>query len=303
MKNNNILLESGTGELEVLKFKVKGVFYAINVIKVKEILKAKLESIQPLPSQPKAVRGITNIRGEVITLIDLREYLSPEISYNENENELLMILTEFNNIKLLFAVDQVIGISRLKWSDIQEPNNLMGNLVNGIIKSEDQLVNFLDFETILTNIKPDMAMNISNYEVDKTLKEKRRNVTLAIADDSPTIREILKKTLYEAGYETLRVFNDGQQLLNYLQELKDKEKDVSYYIQGIITDIEMPKMDGHTLVKNIKNDKTLREIPTLIFSSLITEDLRHKGDAVGVDEQISKPEIENLINILDDLIL
>ncbi|PRX27685.1 two-component system chemotaxis response regulator CheV [Orenia metallireducens] len=303
MKNNNILLESGTGELEVLKFKVKGVFYAINVIKVKEILKTNLESIQPLPSQPKAVRGITNIRGEVITLIDLREYLNQEIPYNANESELLVILTEFNNIKLLFAVDQVIGISRLKWSDIQKPNNLMGNLVNGIIKSDNQLVNFLDFESILTNIQPSMVMNTNNYKINSTLKEQRENITLAIADDSPTIREILKKTLYEAGYEDLKIFNDGQQLLDYLYELKDKGAIVSNYIQGIITDIEMPEMDGHTLVKHIKNDKTLREIPTLIFSSLITGDLRHKGDAVGVDEQISKPEIEKLINILDDLIL
>jgi two-component system chemotaxis response regulator CheV len=303
MKNNNILLESGTGELEVLKFKVKGVFYAINVIKVKEILKTNLESIQPLPSQPKAVKGITNIRGEVITLIDLREYLNQEMPYNANESELLVILTEFNNIKLLFAVDQVIGISRLKWSDIQKPNNLMGNLVNGIIKSDNQLVNFLDFESILTNIQPNMAMNTNNYKINNTLKEQRENITLAIADDSPTIREILKKTLYEAGYEDLKIFNDGQQLLDYLYELKDKGETVSNYIQGIITDIEMPEMDGHTLVKNIKNDKTLREIPTLIFSSLITGDLRHKGDAVGVDEQISKPEIEKLINILDDLVL
>lgn len=302
---SNILLESGTGELEILKFKVKGVLYAINVIKVKEVLEVNHQEIEPLPSQPEAVRGMTNIRGEVITIIDLNCYLDCGTNANDKKDSSYMILTEFNNMKILFAVEEVLGINRLSWKDISQPNRLMGELVNGVIKQNKELISFLDFEKILTDVKPELAMTINAKDIDRANRQKRKKINLAIADDSPTIRGILQETLHTAGYVNLETFNDGEKLYNYLLEVKENNPDDSIldHVQGIISDIEMPQMDGHTLIKRINNDRYLRDLPTIIFSSLITKDLRHKGEAVGADEQISKPEIYRLIDLLDELIL
>lgn len=302
-KQTDILLESGTGDLEILKFKVKGLLYAINVIKVKEILQIEEKSINPLPSQPKSVRGVTNVRGDVITIIDLREYLDSGEEDKIAQDKNYMILTEFNQTRILFAVDGVIGIDKISWKDIQEPNNLMGDLVNGVIKAEDKLINFLDFEKILSDVQPELSLGLDEVNIDESKKEERKEIKLVLADDSPTVREILKETLYRAGYTNLKIFNDGQQAWNYLQELKQEMDDPLEQVQGLITDIEMPQLDGHALIRKIRDDKQLEEMPTLIFSSLITDNLRHKGEEVGADEQISKPEMENLIDLLDNLVL
>ena len=302
-KQTDILLESGTGDLEILKFKVKGLLYAINVIKVKEILQIEAEDINPLPSQPKSVRGVTNVRGDVITIIDLREYLDSGAENKEAEEKNYMILTEFNQTRILFAVDGVIGIDKISWKDIQEPNNLMGDLVNGVIKADDKLINFLDFEKILSDVQPELSLGLDEVNIDESKKEARKEIKLILADDSPTVREILKETLYKAGYTNLKIFNDGQRAWNYLQELKQETDNVLNQVQGLITDIEMPQLDGHALIRNIREDKQLEDMPTLIFSSLITDNLRHKGEEVGADEQISKPEMDNLIDLLDDLVL
>jgi len=300
---NDILLESGTGDLEILRFEVKGLLYAINVIKVKEILQIETEDINPLPSQPESVRGVTNVRGEVITIIDLREYLDSGEDKEQQEDNDYMILTEFNQTKILFAVDGVIGIKRISWKDIQEPNNLMGDLVNGVIKSDDKLINFLDFEKILSDVQPELSIGVNELNIDETRKEERKNIKLILADDSPTVREILKETLYTAGYTDLQIFNDGQRAWNYLVEMKEENEDIFDAVQGVITDIEMPQLDGHALIRKIRDDRQLEDLPTLIFSSLITDNLRHKGEEVGANEQISKPELDDLIDVLDDLVL
>ncbi|WP_027340496.1 chemotaxis protein [Halonatronum saccharophilum] len=305
MRNkNNILLKSGTGELEVLKFEVGDSLYAINVIKVKEILQLKNEAIEPLPAQDnEAVRGITNIRGDVVSVIDLRYYLGAKNNLDSNGLN-LSILTNFNNTKVLFVVDQVLGISRLTWKDIREPNQLMGNLTNGVINLDNNLVNFLDFEKILDDLSLNQGMAYES-NISEGDKKRRQNITLALADDSPTIREILKDSLTKAGYNDFIFFNDGQQLLKHLYKIKEENQGDSIlnHIQGVITDIEMPQLDGHTLTKRIKDDFYLKELPVIIFSSLINDELRHKGESVGADEQISKPEIDKLVDILDNLVI
>ncbi|MFO7820333.1 MAG: chemotaxis protein [Halanaerobacter sp.] len=299
----NILLESGTGDLEILKFEVKGLLYAINVIKVKEILQIAEEDINPLPSQPQSVTGVTNVRGDVITIIDLRDYLDSGEEKSVQREKDYMILTEFNKTRILFAVDGVIGINKISWEDIQEPSRLMGDLINGVIKLDNKLINFLDFEKILSDVQPELSLGLDEVKIDHSKKEDREEISLILADDSPTVREILKETLYMAGYTDLKIFNDGQKAWNYLLELKKEKDNPLDEVQGLITDIEMPQLDGHALIRRIRDDRELRDMPTLIFSSLITDNLRHKGEEVGADEQISKPEMENLIDLLDNLVL
>ncbi|SFL22035.1 chemotaxis protein [Halanaerobium salsuginis] len=300
----NILLESGTGELEILKFIVDDTSYAINVLKVREILRIKKEDIKKMPDKSDVILGMTNIRGDVIMIVNLSSYLKAELI--ENDGIIMAILAEFNNTKILFAVDNVVGISRIGWDDIQAPDDMMGDLVNGVIKAEDKdLINFLNFEKILKDLKPELGNKVDVKPEDSAdLKARRLDKTLALADDSPTTRNMIKDTLVAAGYQDFMIFSDGQKLFDHLQEIKAEypDDDILDHVQGIITDIEMPMMDGHTLIRKIHEDRYLRKLPTVIFSSLITEDLLHKGKDVGADAQITKPEIDKLVGVVDQLV-
>lgn len=303
-KKQDILLESGTGELEILKFIVDGSSYAINVLKVREILRVPKEDIKKLPEKSDIILGMTNIRGEVIMIVNLSSYLNSELI--ENDGVIMSILAEFNNTKILFAVDNVVGIDRIGWDDIQPPDRMMGELINGVIKSENKdLINFLNFEKILKDLQPELGNQVNvKPEASAEIRARRKNKTLALADDSPTTRNMIKDTLVEAGYEDFKIFSDGKKLYDHLLEIKEEypEDSILDHVQGIITDIEMPNMDGHTLIRKIHEDRYLRQLPTVIFSSLISEDLLHKGKDVGADAQITKPELDKMVGVIDQLV-
>ena len=303
-KKQDILLESGTGELEILKFIVDDSSYAINVLKVREIKRVNRKDIKKLPEKSDVILGMTNIRGDVIMIVNLSSYLNSELK--ENNNVIMAILAEFNNTQILFAVDDVVGIDRIGWDDIQPPDRMMGELVNGVIKSNDNdLINFLNFEKILEDLQPEIGNEVDvQPEAPADLRARRKNKTLALADDSPTTRGMIKDTLVEAGYQDFKIFSDGQKLYDYLLEIKEEnpEDSILDHVQGIITDIEMPNMDGHTLIRKIHEDRYLRKLPTIIFSSLISEDLLHKGKEVGADAQITKPELDKMVGVVDELV-
>jgi two-component system chemotaxis response regulator CheV len=159
----------------------------------------------------------------------------------------------------------------------------------------------LDFEKIVTDISP--STGISEDKIANIDYKDRSNVKIMLADDSALIRKLLKDTLTKAGFKNLMFFNDGRQALDYLEGLeKEKHEKFTDEVQMLITDIEMPQMDGHTLTRKIKEHPILRRLPVVIFSSLITDDLKHKGVSVGADEQLSKPEIGDLVKVIDKYI-
>lgn len=117
------------------------------------------------------------------------------------------------------------------------------------------------------------------------------------------IRKVLLDTLTRAGFMNLKFFDDGQEALDYIELLLDKKgEDFMDDIDLLITDIEMPNLDGHSLTRRIKEHKVLKNLPVIIFSSLITSDLLHKGEAVGANAQMSKPEIEELVRVIDEIL-
>lgn len=135
-------------------------------------------------------------------------------------------------------------------------------------------------------------------------KVNREEKTIFIAEDSQMLRQLLEDTLHEAGYTNLQFFANGREAQEHIFKLLKEQKEQTFEnVNLLITDIEMPQMDGHHLTKVIKEDEIGRELPVVIFSSLITEDLEHKGAGVGADAQVSKPNIHQLINILDELVL
>ncbi|MGE7664176.1 chemotaxis protein [Ureibacillus composti] len=299
MEQKGILLESGTNELEIVEFEIANNKFGINVIKVKEI-------IQPIPVTfiPHAhpyVEGIIQLRGEVLPVVDMLKVLGiPNATYNAQQK---YIVAEFNKQKVVFHVDNVTQIHRISWKDIERPSDMYqggASQVIGVIKRNEHMILLLDFERIMVEINPDSGINVE--AVKKLGNRQRSEKKIVIAEDSPLLRKLLYDTMHEAGYVNLEFFENGKDAYDYLESLT-VNKNISDHVQLVVTDIEMPQMDGHHLTKKIKSHPDLQVIPVIIFSSLITDDLRHKGEEVGAEEQISKPEITKLILKMDEFIL
>ncbi|MBE7726768.1 MAG: chemotaxis protein CheV [Enterocloster citroniae] len=296
---DGILLESGTNEIEVMKFSVLGEFYGINVAKVQEIIMS--EKVKPMPHAHPAVEGIFKPRDTLITVINLAFYLSGVRP--ENGARDLFIVTNFNKMTVAFRVQSIEGISRISWGDIQKPDKTIANgdegVATGIAQCDNQLVTILDFEKIVAEIAPETTIQIS--EIEKLGDRPICDCPIVIAEDSILLRRMIDDALERAGFTQITNFTNGQEAWDYLQSIKN-DPDLYEKVNLVITDIEMPKMDGHRLTKLIKEDSRLRRIPVVIFSSLIDEQMRKKGKELGADEQLAKPEIGHLVSILDELL-
>ena len=298
--DTNILLESGTNELEVLEFTIAGNHYGINVAKVREIL--PMTKITPVPNSHPCIEGIFMPRDTIITVINLVRALDfPEPANSSND---MLIVTNFNNLNIAFDVEQVLGIHRVSWKDIVKPDatvNAPGaGIATGIIKKLESLIIVLDFERIVEEICPETSLRMS--EIAELGERERNNIPITIAEDSPMLQKLVTDALTQAGYTNLHVYANGQEAWDSLQELK-KNNGVDYGVRCIITDIEMPQMDGHRLIRLVRNDEALKHLPIIVFSSLINEDMKRKGERLGADAQISKPEIGQLVACIDNLIV
>lgn len=300
--NNGILLESGTNELEIILFELGNEYYAINVLKTREIITPV--AITSIPMAPNFVEGVIHLRGEIIPVINLAEIVSKQPSVNPDSDR--FIIAEMNQVKIAFRVHKVNRINRISWEQIEKPSDLAtGNqpYATGIIKLTDEtLAVFLDIEKIISEINPELAGNVDSIQ---TLGERKRSdKKIVIAEDSAVLRELLKDTLKKSGYSNVTFFHNGKEAWDYLEKLAE---DLSVHpeesVQLILTDIEMPQMDGHHLTHRIKQHHRLSGIPVIIFSSLITDDLYHKGEKVGASAQVSKPQLVNLVQEIDTYIL
>lgn len=300
MQQTDILLESGTNELEIVEFTVSGLKFGINVIKVKEII--QLQSMTNVPHAHPNLEGITELRGEVLPVVDAAKALGLAQSQNPQSDKL--IVTEFNQQKIIFHVHSVTQIHRISWSLIEKPSMLYQGLesqITGVVKWMGEMILLPDFEKIMVELNPESGIHIN--QVKKMGKRERSEKRIVIAEDSPLLRGLLHDTLQEAGFTNLEFFENGKDAYKYLYSLSEEGKKVKEEVQLVITDIEMPQMDGHHLTKRIKENNKLAGLPVIIFSSLITNDLKHKGQKVGADAQVSKPEIAELVTMIDQYIL
>jgi two-component system chemotaxis response regulator CheV len=296
--DTNILLESGTNELEVLEFTVAGIHYGINVAKVLEIM--PYEEVTPIPNSNPLVEGIFMPRDTIISVINLRKCLGYE---DADSKDGLLFITNFNNLNTGFHVDTVLGIHRVSWKDINEPDSTIssdaGGTATGVLKWEDRLIVIIDFEKIVAGINTETSLKVSDLDNYET--KDRSASPLLIAEDSKMLMKMIQESLTKAGYTNITACYNGKEAWDRLRELREKGTALND-VHLIITDIEMPQMDGHRLCKLIKEDDTLKKIPVVIFSSLINDDIRRKGEAVGADEQLTKPEIGKLVGAVDRLV-
>ena len=294
--DTKILLENGTNELEVLEFILDGNSYGINVAKVKEII--TYEPVTPVPNAHPSIEGIFMPRETMITAIDLKNCLQR----GECSASGLFIITNFNKLDIAFHVDNVVGIHRVSWRDIIKPDATVSTteegISTGIIKYNDKLIIILDFEKIVSDINPETGLKIT--DLDELGERERSDVPVLIAEDSVLLNKLIVDSLKKAGYHNLIHTKNGQEAYDVIQDCK-RDGTLKEHVQCIITDIEMPLMDGHRLTKLVKEDPETADIPIIIFSSLVNDEMKRKGAALGADAQLSKPEIGNLVRVIDEL--
>ncbi len=288
-----ILLEAGTNELELLVFKLGTTPFAINVAKVREI-------IQPcqtigIPYAPDAVEGSFKIRDEILTLVNLGRHFSMA-GEAVNRGEGMIIVVEMNDVRCGILVDTVERIYRLRWDQILLPSPYLTSLhvpITGVVNIDSAVVLVADFETIIGQILGVQSVHLS--ESPEPEANSNQDAHILLVDDSELVRKTLVQRLGQAGFDHLTVCTDGQHAWETIQTQQAENG----LCNLVLSDIEMPRMDGLHLTSKIKSDPELKTIPVVLFSSLITADNLKKGKSVGADAQVSKPNGEEMIEAIE----
>ena len=309
MATQEILLESGTNELELLTFVLGNQSFGLNVLKVQSIQQYDSSTLTKIPMAHHALLGMILYRERTIPLIDLSAAL--DLDKHETNKDQIVIVTEFNNVINGFLADDVNRIYRLNWEDFIPLHRAIGSSgksITGSIQVEDSDIMVVDLEYILSVISPSLAIGDINEETaNLSSKKSREEVNVFFAEDSKTIRSNVARILDKAGYRNIRSFENGQQAYDALIEIRDQtntnESEAVQLPNVLISDIEMPQMDGLSLCKKIKSDSKLEQITVIMFSSLINKQMLFRCKSVGADDSITKPEMNQLVAMLDRLCL
>lgn len=297
---NEILLESGTNEVEFLVVEVGGQLFGINVAKIKSIQQYNPEDITPIPDAPESIIGMFRERTETITLIDLAVVLRKEIT--EDVEREIVIVSEFNNEVRSFKVQGVKRIYRISWEDFTPINDGMPvtSHVTGSVFIDGNEIMILDLEQIIVQLFPDMEIvTLDEDIINKKNKINREDLKVLFAEDSNLIRSTLSSELKKAGFIDTRDFENGQLLFDYYVKNRDEFQEDKQAVL-ILTDVEMPKMDGLTLTRRIREKFPNDGIPVIIFSSLINTQMIEKCKSVGADRYIAKPSYNELFEVIDE---
>jgi len=304
MAEHGILLESGTNEMELLAVVIEDQVYGINVAKVKSIQQYDGTLVSELPDTPDGVIGIYQNRGNTIPFLDLTSILKRTHTLEENGRE-IVIFTEFNNCVNCFKVDAVRRIYRLTWDQFIPIDAMLAQTssVVGTVRIEDEDILVLDLEQIISELFPEQIIEDVRDEIMEQKTEiKRDGIQILFAEDSMLVRKTMMKALTKAGYIHIKEFENGRDCLTYIEN--NKESLVGGVMPTLlISDIEMPMMDGLTLCNNVKNQLGLKSIYTIMFSSLINEQMILKCNSVGADQYVTKPESNKLIGFIDEYVL
>lgn len=316
-----ILLESGTNELEIIEFQLRKLrpdgsekisYYGINVAKVREVIRVPETTDYPNP-QPHLV-GVFSLRDILVPLVDLGGWLGVKTAGDfETKN---VIVTDFNRMSNGFLVDGVSRIHRISWEDVESPSQFLESgeqdCVVAVVRRENRLIMILDFEKIISDINPELSMEKYDVKedrkviIDDRMTAKRQAQTLLVVDDSAFIRKLIETTLRTAGYNVLAA-KDGADAYEILQEFErvaeEENLPVSDLVSMIISDVEMPRMDGLHLVKRLRDGKAYRTTPIVMFSSIMSEENRHKALSLGANDTMTKPEIGKLVGMVDSYLL
>ncbi len=304
MPSDNILFDAASNELEIIVFYIEEElpdgskytsYYGMNVAKVLSIIRRPVVTGVPSKHHPAAL-GTFNLRGQVLPLVDLALWMGKKTSPDESWK---VIVSEFSGTTTAFLVSGVTRIHRMTWGQVEPPGKYLQNFsqdcITGVVRFDERIVFLLDMEQVITSMNPRLSLDAQVQQVDGTVSGEGWHVL--ISDDSASIRNTIAFALEKAGFRVTRTAC-GREAWDQMEEWKKlsaaEGKNIRHYVDLVISDIEMPEMDGHTLTRRIKDDPQLKEIPVILFSSLISDVVREKGVKAGADDQLAKPELPEL---------
>ena len=318
LTSQEILLESGTNEMEILEFYLGKQSFGLNVQKLIEIIPYDEKRRTAIPENPPSVLGVFEVRGQSIPLIDLGIHLqrNSDAVAVEEEVRKIVLVCKFNRKTNAFLVDGVNQIHRRSWNDVVPMAFYLDQYrprFTGSVSIDNREILIVDLEHVVAEINPELSIQKENvpevFSESEGQEEKlvsREDVGLMLAEDSSIIRLSINKVLGESGYRKLQSFPDGQDCYEAICKMLDdcggSEDELLKHLDLLITDIEMPKMDGLTLCRKIREELGLKKLKVVMFSSLITDQMALKCDSVGADGYMSKPEIHELIDLVDNLV-
>ncbi|MBT1071803.1 chemotaxis protein [Pelotalea chapellei] len=310
MSQSNILLESDTNELEIVEFRIDEVdwhgnvvpcHYGVNVAKVREII--RLPQISRVVNAKPGVEGMIKLRDKVITIINLAKVLGKETGEMVADR---VVVLEFNNLMVGVLVHSVSRIYRISWKNVEPPSrSVHSDQVTGLVKMDDRIILVLDFEKIVGELCSESALKPLDEAVllDSTVHNRGRK-TVLVADDSLFIRNTMCNTLRQAGY-IVEEAEDGSMAWEMIQKKMEQStqegSDIRSILSLLITDVEMPQMDGLHLTSLVRKTDMLKDIPVVIFSSLASEDNKRKWVGLGANHILTKPDLPNLVKVADEL--
>ncbi|OYT15561.1 MAG: hypothetical protein B7C24_12415 [Bacteroidetes bacterium 4572_77] len=307
-KNREQSFDTKSDQLEVIEFVINSKdrednviqqSYGINVMKVREII--LMPKLTVLPNIPPNIIGIFNIRGSIIPAVDLQKALFGEDNIDEKRK---MIIAEFNNVTIGFVVSDVEKIHRIFWNDIKSVKTLdsfsgeHSSSILGFIQMGDKQLQMLDIEKIVADIDPTAVLG----EVNKDIVFHKR-MKIVTVDDSAVVRSLLQTRLKDKNSE-INSFRTAEDVYNYALDIVEKVKlgaQLTDLIDIIISDIEMPGMDGYTLITKLRSIPELANLPIIIFSSLVNAEAMKKGKEAGATAQVSKQQVGELLKLIKEL--
>ena len=311
-QKQEILLESGTNEMEIIEFYLGSQSFGINVHKLKEIIPFDESALTTVPGSAPGMLGTLLLRGSTIPLIDLKGHIGQKRGVDKEDVRHVVMVCEFNDRINGFKVDGVNQIHRVSWGDVQPIANFIDQYrprFTGSINIGGREILIVDLEHIVAEFDPEAALDydtdFQDPQADISLPEKRQNYRLMLAEDSSLIRAGIEKILKGSGYVNMEIFVDGQDCHERIMELKSNSSSsggIADHLNLLISDIEMPKMDGLTLCKKIKEDPVLSPVKVVMFSSLINEQMARKCDQIGADGYATKPQIPYLVEMMDKML-
>jgi two-component system chemotaxis response regulator CheV len=311
MKQSNILLESDTNELEIVEFRIDETdwhgniipcYYGVNVAKVREII--RLPQISRVVNAKPGVEGMIQLRDKVITIINLAQVLGKQTGDMVADR---VVVLEFNNLMVGVLVHSVSRIYRISWKNVEPPaKSVHSDQVTGLVKMDDRIILVLDFEKIVGELCSESALRpIDDLELlERAIDANRSEKTVLVADDSSFIRGTMCSTLRGAGYNVEEA-EDGSVAWEIIQKkLSQCEQDgvdIRHRLSLLITDVEMPQMDGLHLTSLVRKNDGLKDVPIVIFSSLASDDNKRKWVGLGANHILTKPDLPNLVKVADEL--
>lgn len=300
MAKTNILLESGTNEFEFIEFRVNTTWYGLNVAKIREII-LMVDTIKAANMHPSVI-GIFDHRGAIIPIIDLAIWFNKESSVQTEKRKIL--ICELNGNYFGFVVDFVSQIRQVSWKDLHSPQKIIAcssSAIIGVVRQNKKIILMLDIEKIANDIEPISAFKIDQVENPHNIA--RNTKRIFFADDSMLIRNTIKNVMPRLGYNNLVIFENGKELIDRLEivkkDMEDTNSNLENFVDAIVTDVEMPQVDGLHLLKKIREDKTLKNLPVIVFSSISNKMNKEKSLKLGANTHVSKPDLKKLVESLD----